>query len=109
MNLAIWYAGKLTRQVDVRDLTEKKKQTMVHATVCRMFSLKMKIAYHAMHNTQIFQAATRIRTGDLVLTKDALYQLSHSSIPNGGRWIRTTEGGASRFTVCPLWPLGNSP
>ena len=52
---------------------------MVHATVCRMFSLKMKIAYHAMHNTQIFQAATRIRTGDLVLTKDALYQLSHSS------------------------------
>ena len=27
----------------------------------------------------------------------------------GGRWIRTTEGGASRFTVCPLWPLGNSP
>ncbi len=28
---------------------------------------------------------------------------------HGGRWIRTTEGGASRFTVCPLWPLGNSP
>ena len=27
----------------------------------------------------------------------------------GGRWIRTTEGSASRFTVCPLWPLGNSP
>ena len=28
---------------------------------------------------------------------------------SGGRWIRTTEGSASRFTVCPLWPLGNSP
>ena len=28
---------------------------------------------------------------------------------NGRRWIRTTEGSASRFTVCPLWPLGNSP
>ena len=28
----------------------------------------------------------------------------------GGRgWIRTTEGIASRFTVCPLWPLGKSP
>ncbi len=26
-------------------------------------------------------AATRIRTGDLILTKDALYQLSHSSVP----------------------------
>ena len=29
---------------------------------------------------------------------------------SGGRWwIRTTEGLASRFTVCPLWPLGKSP
>ncbi len=28
----------------------------------------------------IFGAATQIRTGDLVLTKDALYRLSHSSI-----------------------------
>ena len=26
----------------------------------------------------------------------------------GGRWIRTIEVGDSRFTVCPLWPLGNS-
>ena len=29
---------------------------------------------------------------------------------NGGRrWIRTTEVTDNRFTVCPLWPLGNSP
>ncbi len=27
--------------------------------------------------------------------------------PGGGGRIRTSEGGASRFTVCPLWPLGN--
>ena len=27
----------------------------------------------------------------------------------GGGWIRTTVGVASRFTVCPLWPLGNTP
>ena len=27
----------------------------------------------------------------------------------GGRgWIRTTEATSNRFTVCPLWPLGNS-
>ena len=26
---------------------------------------------------------------------------------NGGRRIRTFEGVANRFTVCPLWPLGN--
>ena len=28
----------------------------------------------------------------------------------GGRgWIRTTEALSSRFTVCPHWPLGNTP
>ena len=27
----------------------------------------------------------------------------------GWRWIRTTEAICSRFTVCPLWPLGNPP
>ena len=26
----------------------------------------------------------------------------------GGGWIRTTEARRNRFTVCPLWPLGNS-
>ena len=26
---------------------------------------------------------------------------------SGWRWIRTTESIANRFTVCPLWPLGN--
>ena len=27
----------------------------------------------------------------------------------GGGRIRTIEAKRSRFTVCPLWPLGNSP
>ena len=27
----------------------------------------------------------------------------------GERWIRTIEVGDNRFTVCPLWPLGNLP
>ena len=27
----------------------------------------------------------------------------------GEGWIRTTEVTDNRFTVCPLWPLGNSP
>ena len=26
----------------------------------------------------------------------------------GGGWIRTIEVTDNRFTVCPLWPLGNS-
>ena len=35
----------------------------------------------------------------------------NSKFPNstGRRWIRTTEASCSRFTVCPLWPLGNLP
>ena len=32
-----------------------------------------------------------------------------STPSGGGRWIRTTEVSDNRFTVCPLWPLGNSP
>ena len=34
---------------------------------------------------------------------------SFQGFSGGGWWIRTTEGIASRFTVCPLWPLGKSP
>ena len=33
----------------------------------------------------------------------------HRHVKNGRRRIRTFEGSASRFTVCPLWPLGNPP
>ena len=42
-------------------------------------------------------------------TCEAQMPLSQLWYVNGRRWIRTTEGSASRFTVCPLWPLGNSP
>ena len=36
-------------------------------------------------------------------------QSSRFFLFGGSGWIRTTEGIASRFTVCPLWPLGNAP
>ncbi len=40
-------------------------------------------------------------------TKD---QRNHYTGLFGGRgWIRTTEAESSRFTVCPHWPLGNTP
>ena len=32
---------------------------------------------------------------------------TYCNVQNGWRWIRTTEAICSRFTVCPLWPLGN--
>ena len=42
--------------------------------------------------------------------KTSLVLVDKRGFFRGGRgWIRTTEGEASRFTVCPLWPLGNSP
>ena len=44
------------------------------------------------------------------LLHPALFSYSSSfSMKNGQRWIRTTEACCSRFTVCPLWPLGNLP
>ncbi len=34
----------------------------------------------------------------------------HDLLTYGGSgWIRTTEVVDNRFTVCPLWPLGNAP
>ena len=48
-------------------------------------------------------AKTPIESG---FSADASFLCPHY----GGReWIRTTEVEDNRFTVCPLWPLGNSP
>ena len=35
--------------------------------------------------------------------------LSYVELFGGRGWIRTTEAESSRFTVCPHWPLGNTP
>ena len=40
--------------------------------------------------------------------KTRVNQVIYSRFGGGGR-IRTIEAIRSRFTVCPLWPLGNSP
>ena len=48
-------------------------------------------------------ACDRGRTCDINLGRVALYQLSYARINYGGeRWVRTIEGNANRFTVCPL-------
>lgn len=39
--------------------------------------------------------------------KQLLHHKDVRAKSNGWRRIRTFEGGANRFTVCPLWPLGN--
>ena len=40
-------------------------------------------------------------------TKKGKRMVSFSFFDGGRGWIRTTESGAGRFTVCSLWPLGN--
>ena len=35
-------------------------------------------------------------------------RILRSEFFGGGGWIRTIEARRNRFTVCPLWPLGNS-
>ena len=50
------------------------------------------------------------RTHNLLITNQLLCQLSHIGLAvklSGWRRIRTFESVANRFTVCPLWPLGN--
>ena len=62
------------------------------------------------------RAGNGTRTRNHKLGRLVLYQLSYSRIHRtfylrprafGEGRIRTSEGVASRFTVCPLWPLGN--
>ena len=53
------------------------------------------------------RAAFQIRPAILFLNAKSPV-LSNWTFGGGGR-IRTIEAKRSRFTVCPLWPLGNSP
>ena len=41
--------------------------------------------------------------------KKMRHAIRRISFLGGSGWIRTTEVVDNRFTVCPLWPLGNAP
>ena len=61
-------------------------------------------------NSHKRKADDRTRTDNLLITNQLLCQLSHIGLAvklSGWRRIRTFESVANRFTVCPLWPLGN--
>ena len=45
----------------------------------------------------------------LRLVKQKLRHPLDTGVLGGRGWIRTTEAESSRFTVCPHWPLGNTP
>ena len=57
---------------------------------------------------QLFESTLEGETLGLDKTKTSAYLCTLRFF--GGRgWIRTTEAESSRFTVCPHWPLGNTP
>ena len=55
-----------------------------------------------IHEVDLFRRKTD-------LTEKTANFVSKLTVFSGGRgWIRTIEARRNRFTVCPLWPLGNS-
>ena len=58
-----------------------------------------------VHSQQKFTATSK----NIIyrIKKSGLLSKSGFLILHGWGWIRTTEAICSRFTVCPLWPLGN--
>ena len=79
----------------------------------QIYSLSPLATRESIHiHFSMNKADDRTRTDNLLITNQLLCQLSHIGeclTANGWRWIRTTEAICSRFTVCPLWPLGNPP
>ena len=72
---------------------------------------KRRLASFYLHEKLIFEKARKTEIKREKPRKSSVFRVASfcDAQYGGGRWIRTTEGEASRFTVCPLWPLGNSP
>ena len=95
----------------------KNAQSRNRTSDTRIFSpLLYQLSYLGIHHISYCQC--KLRGQDLNLRPSGYEpdELPDCSTPryticslstNGWRWIRTTEAICSRFTVCPLWPLGN--
>ena len=73
-------------------------------------------AYHGTRKIRLGVSSRQFcfpRSGKIFLTKlcDWIFSIylrkQHVVFLNGWRRIRTFEDVVNRFTVCPLWPLGN--
>ena len=58
--------------------------------------------------TTLCRATAKVKPTAKTKSKETAQSYGFSDF-GGGEWIRTTEVVDNRFTVCPLWPLGNSP
>ena len=69
-----------------------------------------KYAERKQHRNKatLCSAAVKAKTSTSRKSKETAQPCGFSDF-GGGEWIRTTEVIDNRFTVCPLWPLGNSP
>ena len=58
---------------------------------------------HDENRVFLFGAANQIRTGDLILTKDVLYHLSHSSILSFSVIIDSVNHYKVKFIFCQVF------
>ena len=71
------------------------------ASICKGEKPIFHLRFSSSEKSFFGQQKTPIKSGFLLGT--------FSYPPDGGGgWIRTIEVSDNRFTVCPLWPLGNS-
>ena len=78
--------------------------TALHSVVKRILLIKSVGLYSLLITSNASRFA--VRTYD---EKNPLLSNDKKGFLHGGRgWIRTTEVTDDRFTVCSLWPLGNS-
>ncbi len=84
----------------------KKTRKTSHQSLLRWFESTFTIV-GIYKNDTTNSSIKNARSLDLSRLLDTASKLT--VILGGSGWIRTTEGGANRFTVCPLWPLGNTP
>ena len=73
-----------------------------------------KIPQELQSSRFICDGGMRLSVGKAALCRQLPYQTKTpitriGVLFGGGSWIRTSEVSDNRFTVCPLWPLGNSP
>ena len=75
----------------------------------RCLPLMSHRTHHAHQSTSLPKATSFARRANIIQRNRICPVDKFGFFDGGGRWIRTIEVTDNRFTVCPLWPLGNSP
>ena len=70
------------RAKESKDFSSEKREKSADFSAFKRIEFRLCLAKTKKHSRRSASvgAATQIRTGDLILTKDVLYQLSHSSV-----------------------------